>query len=573
MWGHRLSCRPGGRWSRREVIIVIGEPVRERITPAQMREKVLELGNRAAMLRAGRNTLPQRLVAVARRNWSRRAVADSTGRDLTFGRLLAGAALVRRWLERQRPDEAVIGILLPSTVAGAVVNIGVTLAGRTVANLNFTTGEQSMAAAIGRCGLATIITSRAFLAKLKLAETPQMVFVEDLMQMGRMEKLRALLTARLAPARVVAGKARPQDTAAIIFSSGSTGDPKGVMLTHANLLANIDSVSQLFDMGTADCMLGALPFFHSFGFTYTLWFPLLQGACSVFHPNPMDGKIIGDMAARYQATFFISTPTFCLNYLRHCTRQQFASLRYLLVGAEKMRPKLAEAFTEKFGITPLEGYGCTEMGPVVAVNRPDVVSARPHQLANCQGSVGRPIPGVVARIVHPETMAELPLGETGLLLVTGPSRMTGYVGDPEKTAAALREGFYNTGDIARLDEDGFLHIVDRLARMSKIGGEMVPHLKVEEALAAAVHHTPCIVVGVPDEQRGERLVALYTAQDVTPAQLYERLAADGLPPLWIPKRENFYQVDAIPALGTGKADLREARRIAQERAAECVRQR
>ncbi|HZU27647.1 MAG TPA: AMP-binding protein, partial [Bryobacteraceae bacterium] len=353
----------------------------------------------------------------------------------------------------------------------------------------------------------------------------------------------------------------------------STGDPKGVMLTHANLLANIDSVSQLFDMGAGDCMLGALPFFHSFGFTYTLWYPLLHGACSVFHPNPMDGKIIGELAGRYKATFFISTPTFCLNYLRHCTREQFASLRYLLVGAEKMRPALAEAFTEKFGITPLEGYGCTEMGPVVAVNRPDVTASNPPQIANRAGSVGRPIPGVVARVVNPETMDALPVGEAGLLLVTGPSRMAGYVADPEKTSAALHDGFYNTGDIARLDEDGFLYIVDRLARMSKIGGEMVPHLKVEEAIAAAVHHTPCLVVGIPDEQRGERLVALYTAADVTPAQLYEHLAGNGLPPLWIPKRENFYQVDAIPALGTGKADLREARRIAQERAGECVGQR
>ena len=212
---------------------------------------------------------------------------------------------------------------------------------------------------------------------------------------------------------------------------------------------------------------------------------------------------------------------------------------------------------------PLEGYGCTEMGPVISVNAPDL----PHLQRARQSSVGRPIPGVVARVVNAGTMEPAAQGEEGLLLVSGPSRMAGYLGEPEKTAAAFRDGFYITGDIAKLDEDGFLHIVDRLSRFSKVGGEMVPHLKVEEALSDVLQQSSCVVLGVPDEQRGERLSVLFVSDDVTPAQLVEHLRSRGLPALWIPKRDCFHRVDAIPTLGTGKVDLRRARAIAMERCA------
>ncbi len=431
-------------------------------------------------------------------------------------------------------------------------------------NLNFTAGEEGVQFAIRKCGLRTVLTSRRFLEKLKLAPSPAMVFMEDLISFSPAAKLRALLAARFAPVKLLARRAAPDDVAAIVFTSGSTGDPKGVMLTHWNLLSNIDTVAQVYDTGRRDRMLGALPFFHAFGYTYTLWFPLVQGFGSVFHTNPMDGKTIGELASKHRATFLLSTPTFCAAYLRQCAAEQFSALRYVLAGAEKLRPALAEAFREKFGIAPLEGYGCTEMGPVVAVNTVDIVDGTPPQIGNRPGSAGRPIPGVSIRIVNPDTMERMPEGEPGLLLVNGPGRMAGYLDDPERTDAALAGGYYNTGDIARMDSDGFLYIVDRVSRMSKIGGEMVPQLRVEEALSAVLGNTPCVVVGIPDEKRGERLVALYTSPDVAPLDAFERLSADGLPPLWIPKRENFYRVDAIPTLGTGKLDLRRARAMAEQ---------
>jgi acyl-[acyl-carrier-protein]-phospholipid O-acyltransferase/long-chain-fatty-acid--[acyl-carrier-protein] ligase len=572
LWGHPLSYRGGKlfgswKWFRWDVTIHVGEPIHEPVTPAELRERLLEMQNQAMPSHKGPDsTLPHRLIAAVRGNWSGLALADSTGKSLTFGKTLTGALLVRDWFNAKRPDEERIGILLPSSVGGALVNLGVALAGRTAVNLNFTTGEESLHAAAHRCGLCAIVTSRRFLEKIKLAAMPEMIFVEDMLHFSKGAKVRALLAARFAPARRLAGKARPDDIAAVIFTSGSTGDPKGVVLTHWNFLSNMDAAAQIFDVNRHDCMLGAPPFFHSFGFTYTLWFPLIHGFAAVYHPNPMDGKTIGEMAAKYRATFLLATPTFCANYMRQCTREQFATLRYPILGAEKLRPELAQAFHDKFGVRPLEGYGCTEMGPVVSVNTPDVLTCKPPQIGTHAGTVGRPIPGVIVRVVNTETFEPVGEGEEGLLLVNGPSRMAGYYDDPQRTAAALHDGYYITGDIGRVDEDGFVHILDRIARMSKIGGEMVPHLKVEEALSGVFADSQYVVVGIPDALRGERLVVMYTAQDVTPAQAYEHLAGNGFPPLWTPKRENYYRVDAIPTLATGKLDLRKARELAEENA-------
>jgi acyl-[acyl-carrier-protein]-phospholipid O-acyltransferase/long-chain-fatty-acid--[acyl-carrier-protein] ligase len=417
-----------------------------------------------------------------------------------------------------------------------------------------------MAHAIARCEILTIISSRMFLEKAKLAELPGTVYVEDVLAtFTPTAKAVTMAAARVLPASYLAGPAQPDHVAAVIFSSGSTGTPKGVMLSHWNLISNADATAQVYSVDHTDCMLGVLPFFHSFGFTYTLWFPLLNGFKAVFHPNPMDAKAIGELAGEHHPTLFLSTPTFCLGYLRKCTREQLGSIRYLLVGAEKLRPALAKSFEEKFGVTPLEGYGCTEMGPVVSVN-----VTHHERSAYKPGTAGRPLPYVSLRVVDPETMTPMAPGETGLLLVNGPSRMIGYLGDPERTAQSLVDGYYSTGDLGFVDSEGFLQIVDRLARFSKIAGEMVPHLKIEEAIHEILGDQPCVVLGIPDDQRGERLVLLYTRPGTTPKEVWQRLSETDLPKLWIPKRENIYLVDAIPSLGTGKLDLRGAKAKAIE---------
>jgi len=272
----------------------------------------------------------------------------------------------------------------------------------------------------------------------------------------------------------------------------------------------------------------------------------------------VDAKTIGDLTAKYRGTIIISTPTFYAAYVRKIQPEQFAHLRYAIVGAEKLRPPITAAFKDRFGLELIEGYGCTEMAPVVAVNMPE---PRP-------GSVGRPIPGVSARVVDPVAGGGPLVGEEGMLLVSGPNRMRGYLDDPDLTASVFHREWYATGDIATIDADGYLRITDRVSRFSKIAGEMVPHMKVEEEIQALLEegHT-ATVVSVPDEARGERLIAFYSDPAITPAELWEKLTATSLPRLWIPKREDLRQIEAIPTLGSGKVDMLSVAKFVQERLA------
>ena len=513
-----------------------------------------------------RQTLGARFVRTAKRRWSSFCLADSSGRELTFGRALVASLLLSRAIRRVAPRERHLGLLLPASVGGALANIAASMSGKVPVNLNFTAGRDAMAAAIERCGITTILTSRVFLSKAGVEPAAGMVFLEDLLaQTSATAKVATLALARLLPAflleRLFTLGGDPNELATVIFSSGSTGVPKGVMLTHRNILSNIESVNQAFELTSRDVMLGVLPFFHSFGFTGTLWFPILTGFGVVYHPNPMDAKTIGDLAERYRATLIISTPTFCGSYVRKCQPEQFATLRYAIVGAEKLRDPIAVAFKEKFGIDLLEGYGCTEMSPIVGVNLPGLgANGRPRAR---RGTIGLPLPGVAAKVVDPVTFEGPLIDREGLLLLHGPNRMIGYLGEPAATRDALRDEWYVTGDIATIDADGFIRITDRLSRFSKIAGEMVPHMKIEEEMQRFLSEShSCIVTAVPDETKGERLVAFYTDPGLTAQQIWERLSATPMPKLWVPKREDLRFIEAIPTLGTGKVDLRTVRTLA-----------
>jgi len=570
LWGSIFSFERGRffwKWPKAipyPVTVSFGDPMPANSTAHEVRQAIQALAAEATAHRQTvGDTLPRRLIRSARRNWSQFAVADSTGREFTYGRMLTGGLLVAQWARTLR-DEQMIGVLLPPSVAGALVNVGITLAGRVPVNLNFTAGPEAMAAARERSAIRTVVTSRVFLAKAKIDTQEGMVFVEDILARATtMAKLRALLTARLAPARLIAGPARPETLATVIFSSGSTGIPKGVMLSHYNVLANIDAMAQLFWIGDHDRIVGVLPFFHSFGYTVTIWFPLIAGCGVVYHPNPTDAKAVGELIAKYHATFLLSTPTFCGTYTRKCSKEEFASLRFVLVGAEKLREPIGVAFREKFGVELLEGYGCTEMAPVAAVNAPNFQAGKDSQIGNKPGTVGHPMPGVAAQVVDPATFAPLAPNQAGLLLVKGSNRMIGYLGEPQRTAEVLHDGWYITGDIAAIDDEGFIRITDRLSRFSKIAGGMVPHLRIEDAIAGVLGAAPCAVTSVADDRRGERLAALYV-HEMEPAELWQRLAETDLPRLWIPKRENLYQVESLPQLGTGKLDLRGLKMRAEE---------
>jgi acyl-[acyl-carrier-protein]-phospholipid O-acyltransferase/long-chain-fatty-acid--[acyl-carrier-protein] ligase len=466
-----------------------------------------------------------------------------------------------------------VGILLPPSVAGALVNFAALLMGKVPVNLNYTLSDESLAACARQCHLHTILTAQSFLDRLKVKLPCRALLLEEIAARPRFrERLFALVLAWLAPVGLLekaVGRRQPgslDDLATVIFSSGSTGEPKGIMLTHYNITSNAEQLGQTFDFGPQDRFLGILPFFHSFGFTGTLITPVVLGVGVVFHPNPLDAKSIGDLIRRYGITHLIATPTFLQIYLRTCEPADFGSLRQILVGAEKLPERLATAFDEKFGIRPVEGYGCTECSPAVAVNTRDFRAAGVRQRGSRRGSIGRPLPGVSVRILVPETLAPSPLGQPGLLLVRGPNVMRGYLGQPDKTGEVLRDGWYVTGDIATLDEDGFLQITDRLSRFSKLGGEMVPHVKVEEKLheLAGVQEITFAVTGVADEKKGERLVVLHTLDETALPEFMKRLPELDLPNLWIPKTNQFFAVHELPHLGSGKLDLRKIRDLATQ---------
>lgn len=578
VWGSVFSYEGGGffsKWPRRfssPVTVSFGPQLPPDATAFEVRQAILRLSSEAFANRdVAQRSLPELFLGSARRNWGRLGMADSFGRELSFGQALVGAMLFRRWVHRLASDQKMIGVLLPPSVPAALLNLGISLAGRVPVNLNYTSSQEALAVAAKRCGLQTIFTSEKLLERFSLPRQPGMVMAEELAKkISRTRKVLYAVAARLLPHFVLRAWLLPQglraeSLATVIFSSGSTGVPKGVMLSHRNIVSNIEGLRQAIHLRRNDCLIGILPFFHSFGFTCGIWLPLLSGFRVVFHTNPLESRRIGDLCRKYRVTLLMTTPTFCSDYVRRCSPEDFASLRFSVVGAEKMKPELAQAFQEKFGVPLYEGYGCTELSPIVAVGTADYSGPGPRRVGNKPGTVGHPIPGVAVRVVHPDTFLDLGSEQEGMLLVKSPGVMMGYLGEPEKTRRALcADGSYITGDIARVDKDGFITLIDRLSRFSKIGGEMVPHLRVEDALSKALGstETKLVVTSLPDDRKGEKLIVLHTQLDVDADALIKQLVRSGLPKLWVPRKENFFRVEAIPLLGSGKLDLCQLKEMA-----------
>jgi acyl-[acyl-carrier-protein]-phospholipid O-acyltransferase/long-chain-fatty-acid--[acyl-carrier-protein] ligase len=578
VWGSIFSFE-GGRflWKlpRRipyPVTVSFGKPMPPRSTAPEVRQTVQELQTAAfAHRRPGMKTLGRMFLRTARRHPFRFSMADARVPKMKFHTARTRTIFLARRLKPLWRDQRMVGILLPPSVPGALVNFAAALCGKVPVNLNYTASREILDSCAAQCELRTVVTSRAFLERVKLEVPGQAIFVEDMIEKpGFTEKMAALAMSWLFPARFVERAlgqrllARLDDLATVIFSSGSTGDPKGVMLSHYNLASNIEQVAQVFPLTGGDRVLGVLPFFHSFGFTMTLWMPATRGVGVIYHPNPLDLAAVSEIARKYKITFLLATPTFLQAYLRRCLPEDFGSVQFVMVGAEKLPERLAQAFEDRFGIRPLEGYGCTECSPVVAVNIRDFRAPGFRQTGAKRGKIGHPVPGVSARIADPETLEPLPIGQTGMLLVAGPNIMQGYLGKEQKTAEVLREGWYVTGDIARLDEDGFIEITDRLSRFSKIGGEMVPHIKIEEKLHELAEATELtfVVTSVPDEKKGERLVVLHNLSEEKLKGVVEKLGHSDLPNLWLPRPNQFFQVSEFPHLGTGKLDLRRVREVA-----------
>lgn len=514
------------------------------------------------------------LKGLSRRPFHKQFVDRSSGRrELTSGMLLAvSICMARRW--RKTLSQERVGVVFPSSLGGYIANLGLVLAGKVPVNLNFTAGPASVQASIAKAGIDTVITAQPVIDKLDTFPWPAHI-VDMLQERTHVPKpliLFWLLLVIILPApllaRVVGVPRKGGNTmAALLFSSGSTGEPKGIVLTHRNIIGNCLQIDRCKLLDPSQKLLANLPIFHSFGFTVNLWYALISGVRCVMLPSPLETKRCAEAIEAEQCTVMMGTATFFRAYFKRATREQLKSLKYVVGGAEKTPPGFHDRWQEAFGSEYLEGYGLSETSPVVGTNLPDFTRldyvdtpdrARRH-------SVGLLFPGMAARIVNPSTREFQDITLRGLLALKGPNVFPGYLDDPDRTRETFKDEWLVTGDLARFDEDGFLYIEGRLRRFSKIAGEMVPHGTVEQAIIEAfdwqeAEELPIAVTGIASLEKGESLVLL-TTQEIDPNDLRQRLKNKGVPNLWIPR--DIRKVEAIPQLASGKLDLQGIDALAQ----------
>ncbi len=547
LWGSFFSFQ-GGKFFRKwpkeipyRVTVAFGKPLgAEAADIPTVREELLKLGE---FCYSQRHNLDRHLAEACVRGLKRRpfATAMIDGIDqskLSRAKLLGAATALSRSLQKQCPDPRV-AIVLPAGKGAVVANLAVTLAGKIPVDLNFTMGRSANESACQReivlwWLMSILLPARLFIRLLQIQKKG-----------GHAEAL-------------------------LLFTSGSSGEPKGVVLSHRNMVGNVSQFRELLDAKEDDAILAALPFFHTFGSTVTLWYPLIEGVRIVTYPNPLEVAKNAALIEKYKLTLLLATPTFLRGYLRKVELHQLRSLRLVITGAEKLPLDLAKSFEDRFKQKVFEGYGLTETSPVVSVNLPEPTPTKPGeqvQPSSRLGSVGKLAPGIAAEIREPETDRKLSLHETGMLWLRGPNIFEGYLKDPERTAEVLRNGWFKTGDIGRFDEDGFLYIEGRLSRFSKIGGEMVPHEAIEQKIIDLLDLSgrddrAIAIVGVTDETKGEALLLL-SVEDVDLATLRRKLHEAGTPNLWIPKRVQ--RVESIPILASGKLDLAKCKELVGEK--------
>lgn len=491
--------------------------------------------------------LHQQFVRTAKRLGKKIAIKDKTTKsDVTYSRALIGALILAKKFEKY--DKGYIGIMIPTSAGCALASVAALMSGRIPVMINYSTGAEANAKfAQEKCNFKTIIASKALLDKINCPVVEGMVLIEDIMKsVTTGEKLKAALRTKLPTGMLLSSlhKGDEDDTLVILFTSGSEKEPKAVQLTHRNIASNIINFSQYIGITEDDVMLSNLVFFHVFGLTVNLWTPFVVGMTNITYANPMDFQTISTIAREEKPSVMVGTPSFFWGYLQKSEPGDFKSLRIMVAGADKCPDALRDGFLKKHGVTLLEGYGTTETSPVVSVNS--------HEF-NRPGSIGKVIPNVQVRIENFETGKDCKPGVVGKIMVKGDLVMKGYLGDPELTAEAIVDGWYNTGDMGFLDEDGFLWHSGRFKRFIKIGGEMVSLVKVENVLEK---HLPegvsCCVVEVPDDVKGASIVAAVT-REIDKNEILKKMGND-LPNIALPRQ--FLVIEELPMMGTGKIDFR-----------------
>ena len=527
------------------------------------------------------------VVKSLRANSKVKVIDGMTGSELPFFKALGVAMTVAPMLKKRQ--EARIGVILPPGAGGVIGTLSCLLAGVTPVLINYASSKAAFESTVRQAELKTFITARKFRQKLDAFPWPpdeQCIYVEDLL--GGLDKKKLIanvLMAKLAPANFLCKRfdtdaRRNNDECVMLFTSGSSGEPKGVVLTHRMVLANVAQCASRLDLQN-EVFLGSLPIFHSFGVTVTMFLPLLTGYPVVSYPNPTDARSLCELIEKYGITLVCSTPTFARAMLRRAKDATFRSVRNFIVGAEKLQPDLEREFKERCGVELLEGYGLTEAAPVCSVNiadAPAVPGSAFYVPGTVKRSIGAPLPGIAVRVTDlDDDTREIPLSERGMIWLKGANIFNGYVGKEDMNPELFRDGWFKTGDIGSVDLNGFITLGGRLSRFSKVGGEMVPHEGVEQAICEALQVDPTAeggvqiaVTGIADEQKGEALVLLSalpqhqrsSEEKTILAEIRTALASHNIPNLWAPKY--VVPVESIPTLPTGKLDLRSCRMLAEE---------
>jgi len=540
-------------------------------------------------------SLAQAFVHTARTHAHLTAIIDSTGTKLTYEQTLVRAIALANILTPILAESRFVGVMLPPSAGAALVNLALALLGRVAVNLNYSATQETLESCARRCNLQQTITGKRLLEHLKFTPPGQILCAEDLQHNATLalkalswseaelvpEKLLGAFFPGLSETPVASSRSgntarsinrdeHPRErvwldeTAALLFTTGSTGEPKGVLLSHRNILSNIYAIKLHAEFESLHVVLGILPFFHSFGFTLNLWGPLVLGHTVIYHYDPFDSRKVCDLCQKHEATVLFCTPT----VLRACTRrgksEQLKSLSLCIVGGEKLSPQLAEDVKSKFGLTVYEGYGLTETSPVIACNVPWEFKRNDgsRAIGYKPGTVGRPLPGTKIKI---DCSANADHPEEGMIMVHGPQVMQGYLNDDRGTQEVLHDGWFTTGDLGFLDQDGFLSITGRLSQFSKIGGEMVPHIAIEQEILNITqgNEASVCVTSVPDPNRGERLAVVYNNWgDMTPEAVVEALRKQSICKLWIPDSRDFVKLEQLPTLPSGKLDMQKIKTIA-----------
>lgn len=574
IYNKKLYFRKLTRWPV-DYSVTIGKPIDPNLTAFQLRQKISELGAISETPpQPGERPIHTAFIFHAKRHLFGKIFYDApTGKWFGNFKMLMLAIMLSKVIRKiDKGTSGYTGILMPNTPVTAGILLAIQCADRTPAVMNFSAGEAVALSSMRDAGVKTILTSKKFLEKLKWEKSEEMVFLEDIVpSITKKQKFLTMLMILLLPTRTLVRNVMPLSCynmfqqAVLLFSSGSTGKPKAVMLTQRNVNCDILAFIRVIDWSSRDRVAGNLPVFHSFGFTVCFALSASTGTPVAYIPNPLDASLIVKTCGIFKATILCATPTFLQKYMMKAQPEDFASLRLCITGAEKLRTELAERYRALTGKDIIEGYGCTELSPIVTVNLNNSIYTLGTR-SDHPGSIGCPLPGIHARIVDLNSGVELPPGVDGRLQVRAGSVMKGYLNAPDLTDQVIQNNYYDTGDIGHMDEDGYIYITGRANRFSKIGGEMVPHEGVEDAITKLLHseNREIAVAGRSDKMKGERLVIFHILENIDTAAIINGLREAGLPNIWIPKAEDFVKVDHLPLLGSGKLDLVALREMAKQ---------